>query len=291
MNPHPLAAAFLEGLAQPRWAEVDEATAEKALAALLEAARAARPSVSVEPARFCRYLGERCRGQARPWAKLQTLAIQDLLLACACLDGDRVALDELDRVFTRAVRGASRVDAAPEFLGEVLQMLRERVLVAPKGGRSRLAEYGGAGTIDVWCKVAAVRIALNLKDGPAREVTLKPELVEVGSDASAVDSIVVKREHRQALAEAFAEATRSLTHEERVLLRYHFVDGLKFEHIAPLFKTHRSTISRRVAAARQKLLDGTKRALRARLGAGMSEISSLLRVAKSELDVDLTAWL
>ena len=102
---------------------------------------------------------------------------------------------------------------------------------------------------------------------------------------------VIARRNAERLAAAFKEATASLTSEERVLLRYHFADGLNFEQIAGLFQTHRSTVSRKIAAARRKLLAETRRLLCERFGVQQRELSSLIRTAHSRLDGTITAWL
>lgn len=238
---------------------------------------------------FARYLGERCRGAADPLASLSAMSVADLYVACGSLRGDRAARAALDKLLAKAARATSRIAGQVD---EVHQRLRERVLVASPGEAPKLGDYAGAGSLEGWCRVAAARIALRLKEGPDRETTLDVGMLdEHGPQMTGLETGVAKHEHAEALAEAFADATRELDHEERMLLRYHFVEGLNFEEIAPLFQTHRSTISRRVAAARKKLFEGTQKALAERVGASSSELSSILRQAESQLDVDLTAWL
>lgn len=289
MDLEPVAAAFVEGLGRAP-GEGSEGW-EEALGRAIAAGRAEHPGIALDAARFARWLGEKAGMAQSARAALQALHIGDLYLIRACLDGDRRAVEVLDRtVLAKAARAALRLDATDAFVEEVHQRLRERLLMAEKGV-PRLAEYAGTGPLVAWCKVAAMRIALNLKAVPARDVPLEPEAVGAAPDVTGVESAAIREHHAEDLRAAFAKAAAGLTHEERVLLRYHFVDGLNFEQIAPLFQTHRSTISRRVAAAREKLLEGTQGALRERLGASTSEIDSLLRVAHSRLDLDLTAWL
>src|SRR5262249_26465617 len=62
---------------------------------------------------------------------------------------------------------ARRLDRDPAFLDEVRQALRVRLLVAPEGGRPRIADYAGRGPLRAWVGVAALRVALNLKRAAA----------------------------------------------------------------------------------------------------------------------------
>lgn len=282
-----LAPSFLQGLGPG--ARVDADALEKALGEVVDRVRAEHPTVAIPEDEFTRYLGERCRGAADAVAALSAMSVADLYVACGSLRGDRAALAALDKLLAKAARATSRIAGQVD---EVHQRLRERVLVAAPGEAPKLGDYAGAGSLEGWCRVAAARIALRLKEGPDRETTLDVGMLDEGGPVhTGLETGVAKHEHAEALAEAFADATRELTHEERVLLRYHFVEGLNFEEIAPLFQTHRSTISRRVAAARKKLFDGTRKALAERIGASSSELSSIMRQAESQLDVDLTAWL
>jgi RNA polymerase sigma-70 factor, ECF subfamily len=282
-----LAAAFVKGLGSAPQEEGWEGALSKALEKALEA----HPELQLDAERFARFLGEKARGTPSSRVALEALHVADLYLICGCLENDRRAMESLDRtVLAKVARVALNVEATDGFVEEVHQRLRERLLI-PDKGTPRIAKYAGTGTLSAWCKVAAMRIALNLKEVPTRGEPLDPQALGVAPEATGVESKVIKHYHAEELKTAFAQAARTLTDEERVLLRYHFVDGLNFEQIAPLFQTHRSTISRRIAAARQKLLEETTSALREMLGASTKEVESLLREAHSRMEVDLTAWL
>src|SRR5581483_4498624 len=102
------------------------------------------------------------------------VAGSDLYLACACARGVPAALAALDRaVLLRVPAFICRVSTDAAFADEVRQQLRERLLVAPPGGAPKIAEYGGAGALHAWVRVAALRTALNLRrnrdDQPAED--------------------------------------------------------------------------------------------------------------------------
>ncbi len=269
----------------------DAGELERALAGAISIARAAHPTIELDAEAFASYLGEKVGRTSDVLRTLAELRPADLALAFACARGDREAMEILDREVIRpAARVTSRIDAAPAFIDEIRQRLRERLLLSEGGARPRIGEYSGRGSLQAWTNVTAMRLALNLKAVPTREVPLDLEALDPSGDTT-MESRVARGRHGPELVAAFTEAAGMLSAEERLLLRYHFADGLNFEQIAPLFHTHRSTISRKVAAARKKLLEGTRRALRSRLGADTTEVSSLLKLAHGRLDVEITAVL
>ena len=90
---------------------------------------------------------------------------------------------------------------------------------------------------------------------------------------------------------ALKEAMRDLTSQERSLLRLHFLDGLSFNQIGAVYQVNKSTISRRMAHARETLLTKTRETLEKRFNLGAPELESLLRMLGPELQLSLTSVL
>ena len=272
-------------------AETPNLTAlDEELQQAMRAARHAYPDLAVEDDVFVAHLARKVGARALEPEWTAQLHVADLYLACAALAGDRAAMAVLDaRVLRPAAASTRRIGRTEDFVDDVHQRLRERLLLAERGQAARLSDYAGAGPLVSWAKVAATRVALNLKPPPKRDVPLE---IEVMADPRSDPELsVIGKKNAAKLSEAFRDAAKTLTDEERVLLRYHFVDGLNFEQIAPLFQTHRSTISRRIAATRKRLLELTQKTLRERFKVSVSEASSLIREAKSRMDGSITAWL
>jgi hypothetical protein len=103
---------------------------ESATSRWLYAALAAWPSIAVPHATYVGFLRERSGVAQEAFAA-------DLYLACACLNGIRGASAAFEDVLKEAVaRPVLRVDPRPAFLDDVLQVLRERLLVpAPQASR------------------------------------------------------------------------------------------------------------------------------------------------------------
>jgi RNA polymerase sigma-70 factor (ECF subfamily) len=74
---------------------------------------------------------------------------------------------------------------------------------------------------------------------------------------------------------------------DKNVLRYVVLDGLTGEEVARIHRVDRSTISRWLAKARQRLLQGTRRRLIARLRIDRQRFDSLMGLIASRLDVSL----
>ena len=100
------------------------------------------------------------------------------------------------------------------------------------------------------------------------------------------------KEHAHDLfADAFKRVLAGLDESGRTILRLHYIDGLTMDQLARLYKTQRSTIARRVAEAREKILEATESLLRDENRLSPSAVASVIRQAKSRLDVTITRLL
>jgi RNA polymerase sigma-70 factor, ECF subfamily len=226
-------------------------------------------------------------------AYVQAMRAEDFYLACACLerlDGAAQALE--DGYLSRVPAFVAQVDAARAFADEVGQRLRERLLVAQEGARPRIADYSGRGTLVSWLRVAAVRIAIDLKRDPheARRVD-SPSVIDELAEDSEPELQLLRTRHAAALADALRRAIGSITPEHRVILRMYFSQGLSTGHIASALRVDRSTAARRLTAAREAVYVETRRLLREALPLATDEFSSVARALHSQLDVSLTGLL
>ena len=74
---------------------------------------------------------------------------------------------------------------------------------------------------------------------------------------------------------------------ERNLLRLHYAEGLTAERLGVLHRVHRVTVTRWLSGARQLLLDELRRELAQSLRLNRSEVSSLVRLLGSRLEISL----
>ncbi len=265
------------------------------LAALLGAARAAWPRVRLEEAVFLRHLAERLPASERPEASLRAVHAGDLYLACACARGDAAAHAALEAHVLPQVAGAvARVAPGEEALAEVCQRLREKLLTAAPGQTPRMADYQGGGPLGAWLSVVAARTALNLRRTAGRQARAEQEALADAAPGPDADPelALVRAHHREDFQAALAEALAALTSRERTVLRLHLVEGLSLERIGAVYRTHKSTVSRWLARAREEVLAGTRARLAERLRLSSDELHSLLRdVPGQPLDHSLSSLL
>lgn len=197
-----------------------------------------------------------------------------------------------DRELGPIIRAAAkRIDSASDFVDEVAQAARERLLVAPQPGDARIAGYAGKGSLSAWVRIAAMRLAMNMLR--ARRNTV---LVDESSFFDVVATSGAKGPNTSArYAEVCSEAVRAafgaLSVRERNLLRMHHLHGLTVDELAPTFRVHRATVARWINQAREHLLAETRERVSALLGAPPEEVDSILRSLAGQIDVTVSRLL
>lgn len=216
----------------------------------------------------------------------------DLFLACACGHGDGRALAILEDSYLTPARGSLlRLDQRPEFIDDVMQELRTRLLL---GERRRILHYGGRGPIIAWLRIAATRIAIDLLRASKPAAAVETSEIEELPQADLGPEVHMLREaYRDLFTEALAETVRELSVPDRILLRRHLVDKLTLEEIARPYGVHPATIARRLAGIRE----GISEAVRHRLAAGhrdqggATSLESVAQAIRSEVQISLSALL
>jgi RNA polymerase sigma-70 factor, ECF subfamily len=215
----------------------------------------------------------------------------DLYLACGVLHRDPAALAYFeDQFMAKVPEYVLRIRIGRDVVEEVQQKLRESLIMGTDGHTPKIAEYSGKGALGGWLRVTAVRTALN----QVRGASSGPKTEELGDEVSlaADPELAYVKEHAQDLfADAFKRVLAGLDENGRTILRLHYIDGLTMDQLARLYKTPRSTIARRVAEARQKILEATETLLRDERRLSPSAVASVIRQAKSRLDVTITRLL
>lgn len=242
------------------------------------------PALTLPDEEFVGYVRERCPAGT----EVSRLAVEDLYLAFGCARGDAAAVALFEREFLPAVeRVLARRERDPMLVDETKQRLRTRVLVAPPGGRPRIAEYQGQGSLASWLRVVALRehiealrairggVPLDEEELPAPATLLSPEL--------AADEARLLPAFRQ----AFHRALEALPPRDRTLLRLHYIDGLSLDPIGALYRVNKGTVSRWLAAIRARLQDEVLAQLQRASGVSPEETRSLLRALQSRIELSL----
>jgi RNA polymerase sigma-70 factor (ECF subfamily) len=101
----------------------------------------------------------------------------------------------------------------------------------------------------------------------------------------------MKRLYRAEFTVAFERALKALTVRDRNVLRLRYVDGLTHEQVAAIHQVHPITVARWQAKAVDVLLTEVRQALMTRLEIGSSELDSILRLVRSDIDITLRGLL
>jgi len=208
----------------------------------------------------------------------------DLDLARACLEGTASALE------TFRARHEPDIDVALQRLGldagtagDVKSTVLEKLFAPPE---PKLARYAGQGPLGAWVKAVATREAMSLQRTAAR----RRDLLETAGEAlSPMDPELafLKRHYRDAFREAFHAAVEGLDAEDKLVLRYRFVDALTLPQLAAACGIHRATAARRLATLRTRLFDGTRQHMIEHLEVPEAELESIFRLIQSNFEVSM----
>ncbi len=276
---YPLFAAFEQAGGPARATPAEQ---EEQLERLLAQAKKRFPRVQVTSEAFAAHLG-------RHWAKGAMARPDELFLALGCAWGDRAALQALSSEYLSDLEPALRKLETPRIdFDDVRQALLKKLLLSDGRREPQIAGFSGSGPLKSWLKAAAVRLALNLNRPGRREDTSDDvSMLDKGALSEAPELKLVKAAHRGHLAQAFTDALATLESEERTLLRLHYLGGMSLEALAKTYQVHRATAARKLATAREKVLDETTRLLSERLRLGRPEVQSLMKVLRSNLEISL----
>jgi RNA polymerase sigma-70 factor, ECF subfamily len=284
-----LADTFLSHLPQGVSAAEDPEL-EAHLAAQVQKARLAHPDIQIPDALLVEHAAQFFPAELSGSVldELERLSFPDLLVALGCGHGDRVALQFFDGVLMRHVQAALRRRGhPPDRVEELLQITRQRLLVRENDrDLPRILDYAGRGPIEAWVRTAAIRLAINYaQQEPYGERELEPDMFV--SEERDPEVRMLKERYRDDFNLSFKEALTDLDRKERAVLRLAAVEQMSSDAIATLYNVHRSSANRWIALARDKLLAATRDRMIARAQVDPSEIDSLLRILRSELEVSL----
>lgn len=223
-------------------------------------------------------------GDTFDWiAGLQTA---DLVLAGACLAGDKVAIAALEGLIARiAEEVLARHPGGGLDRPELRQRLLRQLMVAD-GGPTALQQYAGRGSLEGFIRVTAVRVALHEARAHGREVALDPLRLPAAA-AHAPELEQIRERYRAPFEDALRHALRALESRERNLLRLYYLERLPCERLAAMYGVHTATAWRWLGRATTRLHEDVARRLVELTGGSASEVESILRVVATQLEGSL----
>jgi RNA polymerase sigma-70 factor (ECF subfamily) len=255
----------------------------RAIESWIAAARQAWERVPLDEQVFVEHVAARLGGADA----LDVVFAADLWLACACARGEPAACAIFDATFVEPLDPVlAAAGLSPDQRDEVKQELRRKLLTAD-GDRPRIADFSGRADLRMWVRTAAVRAGIDLLRA-RRDVALdEDELAALPAIADDPELVHLKSVYREQLRDAVVTAIGQLEARERLLLKYHYIDGLSVDKVGAVYGVHRATAARWIGAARDALAAKAQRVLIATLRVTPSELRSIARLVESQLDVSI----
>ena len=268
---------------------------------LWDTAHAAHPDLSYPQEALAgdaaRHLSDALGAGKQALAWVDNLLIEDLYLAGACVLGDTRALRLFEARYGDHILGLARrhqQDAAR--IDELVQALREKLLVAAPGRPAKLSAFSGQGALRVWLQITATRTFIDLGRTAARREP--EELVEPGAlfdrfvdEAQDIELDYLKHTYRAAFKAAFAAATAALTPRQRNLLGQNILGELNIDQLGAMYGVHRATAARWLQDARAQLAANTRAQLAAQLRIAPDEVASIMNLIQSRVSLSLSRLL
>lgn len=223
-----------------------------------EAARRELPEVDLSFDEFCNHL------DALGYRTELPNHVAAVYLCGACALQRPTGLRTLDHIYFPALKeiiGRARI--AADVVDDLLQTVRERLLVEPK---LRIATYRGNGPLSAWLGVIASnavrdRARCKRETRSLEEASWSSNLAE-RADVESPEWVSLSRESSGLIEMALQRAIRGLELQQRRLLELHFLHGLGIDDLAPLIGVHRSSAARRIKRIVQTIADTVQKQLR-----------------------------
>jgi len=264
------------------------------LARAYDVGRAAWPALVVAEPAFRGFVTARLPDAEVTDAALAALVVADLYLACACVERVDGATAAFEAHCMQAVDAAvARIDSARPIIDEVRQVVMDLLFVG-KHGRGAIDTYSGRGSLRGWVRVIGVREAVRIVRQSSNKVMVEDEamfdaLAPTERDDPELEYL--KHHYRTEFKRAFVDAIAALPRRERTALRMNVIDGSSIDDIGAAFRVHRATAARWLGRARESLIESTKRGLMRELRLTHTEVESVIRLVRSNLDVTLDSVL
>jgi RNA polymerase sigma-70 factor, ECF subfamily len=208
------------------------------------------------------------------------LASADQELAARCLAGEPAALAELEAgPLAEAAAHLASLGFGSAAVDESLQRARTKLVVD-----KALAAYRGRGSLALFVRTTAVRLAVDAHRKTRREVELG-ELLAAPLDDPELE--YMRKLYADNLVAAAREAWTRLAGHERFLLALRIYEQMSVDDLARVYQIHRASAARRAAAARAAFVGHVRAALRAKLAVGDSTLDSILRIVTTSVQLPL----
>jgi RNA polymerase sigma-70 factor, ECF subfamily len=232
---------------------------------------------------FARCLTDRARStgikdDVTSW--LETLSLDDLYLARACVLRDENAWAECSRLHFGFMR---------EFAGRFLRRedaaeISDRV-IADLWEKEKLARYEGRSTLRTWLGAVVAHAAIQAGKSIRRQEESTADPDSIAESGAAPDP--EREQAARVLADITTSAIQGLPASDKLLLRLHYEQGLSLDQIVAIVGTSKATLSRRLKHLREVIRNEVERTARERYRASATEVRSLVDLSRLEIDLSV----
>jgi RNA polymerase sigma-70 factor (ECF subfamily) len=139
-------------------------------------------------------------------------------------------------------------------------------------------------------RASAVRASYRVARKPKGQTDVESQVFRaVAAAGDDLELDYMKRRYQREFADALAEAFRGLPVQDRNVSRLYYGKELSIDAIGALYDVHRSTVARWLNRITAELATATRKQMMKKLGADRGEVSSLVRMLESRIDMAIRA--
>jgi RNA polymerase sigma-70 factor (ECF subfamily) len=226
---------------------------------------------------------------------LDTLAVADIALACACRAGEDTAWEHFVREFRPALYAAARSIAGEggRELADSLHADLFGIATDRPDRRSLFAYYHGRSSLATWLRAVLVRRHIDRLRETARTTPLdEPDAHPMtGAAAENGPPDPERSQYVQLAQHAIDGVIAGLEAGDRLRLRLYYGEGLTLAEIGRAVREHEATVSRKLNRLRRLLRERVEAVLRDQHGLNAAAIQACFDYAAQAPELHLTQLL
>ena len=180
----------------------------------------------------------------------------DLYLATACARNIHRGWDRLFKLYNDHINSvAHSICSTHQEARELASSLLAYLFFRDRQGQSRIASYGGRGSLGAWIATIIKHQAINHRQLKSNEALPLDSARQTASATaqSELDAVLLNCKYKDAIADSLRAAVGCLSEREKLVLVLQLEDELRAAEIARRFSVHRAQMTRAIHRAENKL--------------------------------------